>query len=402
MIHITDKSECCGCTACANRCSHQCISLHEDNEGFLYPHVCPDECIDCGQCEEVCPVLRQNGRRIPLKIYAARNRDEEILRESSSGGIFTLLAEKIISDGGVVFGARFDANWEVIHDYTETIDGLAVFRGSKYLQSRLGNTYVKVREFLRAGRQVLFSGTPCQVAGLKTFLKKEYAKLLTVDFVCHGVPSPMVWRQYLKESVACLSRKKNAVLSHSVKREDLEVVESILFRDKKNGWKRYCFTFMFSVSAEHKSRKRLLLSEPFSENPFMQAFLSNLILRPSCYACPVKNGKSGSDLTIGDFWGADDIFPEYVDDKGVSLVMPMSSKGKLFFEELSCSCLESTYKEAQAANPCILNVVDKPVYRDFFFHRFRRKKNFMQTFDDCRSTVFYKRMFRFLYRKAGI
>lgn len=106
----------------------------------------------------------------------------------------------------------------------------------------------------------------------------------------------------------------------------------------------------------------------------MQAFLSNLILRPSCYACPVKNGKSGSDLTIGDFWGADDIFPEYVDDKGVSLVMPMSSKGKLFFEELSCSCLESTYKEAQAANPCILNVVDKPVYRDFFFHRFRRKK----------------------------
>ena len=110
MIHITDKSECCGCTACANRCSHQCISLHEDNEGFLYPHVCPDECIDCGQCEEVCPVLRQNGRRIPLKIYAARNRDEEILRESSSGGIFTLLAEKIICDGGVVFGARFDKN----------------------------------------------------------------------------------------------------------------------------------------------------------------------------------------------------------------------------------------------------------------------------------------------------
>lgn len=192
MIEIKDKKDCCGCSACVQKCPKQCISLKEDNEGFLYPEVDKSMCINCGLCEKVCPVLHQGESRKPLKVYAAKNQDEEIRRQSSSGGIFTLLAEKTIQDGGVVFGARFDEHWEVKHDYTETIEGLAAFRGSKYVQSRMEDNYRKAEMFLKQGRKVLFSGTPCQVAGLKRFLRKYYGNLLTIDMVCHGVPSPLV------------------------------------------------------------------------------------------------------------------------------------------------------------------------------------------------------------------
>ena len=180
-------------------CSRHCISMHEDNEGFLYPIVDKEACIDCGLCEKVCPVIHQGEPTEPLSSYIAINPNEEIRLKSSSGGIFTLLAEKIIADGGVVFGARFDKNWNVVHAWTDTIVGLAPFRGSKYVQSRIGNTYKETKEFLQQGRKVLFSGTPCQVAGLKKYLRKEYDNLLTVDFICHGVPSPGVWRRYLSE-----------------------------------------------------------------------------------------------------------------------------------------------------------------------------------------------------------
>ena len=207
MIEIKDKKDCCGCSACVQRCPKQCITLKEDNEGFLYPIVDKKTCIDCGLCEKVCPILHQGEPQKPLKVYAAKNLNEEIRRQSSSGGIFTLLAEQVIQEGGVVFGARFDENWEVKHDYTETIEGLAVFRGSKYVQSRIEDNYKKAEEFLKQGRKVLFSGTPCQIAGLKRFLRKEYEELLTVDFVCHGVPSPGVWRKYLKETVARMCDK---------------------------------------------------------------------------------------------------------------------------------------------------------------------------------------------------
>lgn len=209
MIDILDKKDCCGCSSCVQRCPKQCITLKEDNEGFLYPIVNKEICISCGLCEKVCPVLSQGEPRKPLKVYAAKNQDEEIRRQSSSGGVFTLLAEQVIREGGVVFGAIFDENWEVKHDFAETIEGLAPFRGSKYVQSRIDDNYKKAERFLNQGRKVLFSGTPCQIAGLKRFLRNEYDNLLTVDFVCHGVPSPGVWRQYLKETVARLFDKNS-------------------------------------------------------------------------------------------------------------------------------------------------------------------------------------------------
>ena len=193
MIEIKDKSQCCGCNACVQRCPKQCIAMCEDEEGFLYPEGDEAICIDCGLCENVCPVINQADARIPLQVYAAKNTDEKIRMHSSSGGVFSILAEQTIKQGGVVFGARFDENWEVKHDYTETIDGVSVFRGSKYVQSKTGDTFKQAEQFLKQNRKVLFSGTPCQIVALKRYLKKEYENLLLVDFICHGVPSPGVW-----------------------------------------------------------------------------------------------------------------------------------------------------------------------------------------------------------------
>lgn len=238
MINILDKKDCCGCASCVQVCPKQCISMNEDCEGFLYPKVDSAACIDCGLCEKVCPVINQNEPKEPLAVYAAMNSNEKIRLKSSSGGIFTLIAEQILADGGVVFGARFNENWEVIHDYAETVEGLEPFRGSKYVQSLIGDNYKYAKQFLLEGRKVLFSGTPCQIAGLKKFLCKEYENLLTVEMVCHGVPSPKVWRDYLQYRRAQHVVGKNAV-SSSI--DELPVITGISFRDKISGWKKYGF-----------------------------------------------------------------------------------------------------------------------------------------------------------------
>lgn len=339
MIQVTDKSQCCGCTACMNVCPKQCISMQEDREGFLYPVVDSSLCIDCNLCQKVCPMLHTKEAREPLNVYAAKNKNEQVRLASSSGGIFTLLAEAVIDKGELVFGARFNADWEVVHDYTETKDGLAVFRGSKYVQSRMGNCYHNVRSFLQQGRRVMFTGTPCQIAGLKNYLRQDDDNLLTVDVVCHGVPSPKVWRMYLDE----ITRKggKNTVLSHPImlNRE----IHSIDFRSKSSGWKKYSFALTLSEAQADGKKNTVLLSSVFMENPFMRAFLSNLSLRPSCYACPVKAGKSGSDITIADFWGIEEVLPELDDDKGVSLVLSYTEKGQLVLDNLSCECTAVDY-----------------------------------------------------------
>ena len=241
MIHITEKFYCCGCMACVSVCPKQCIKMIEDEEGFLYPEIDASRCIDCKLCEKVCPELCQKEERSPLSVYAAKNKNEQIRLASSSGGIFTLLAEKVIDEDGVVFGARFNEKWDIVHDYKETKEGLVAFRGSKYVQSYMGDCYQKVKSFLQQGREVMFTGTPCQIAGLKNYLRKDYDNLLTVDVVCHGVPSPKVWRIYLDE----IARKggKNTVLSHPIcgKAE----IKSIDFRSKSTGWKKFSFALFY-------------------------------------------------------------------------------------------------------------------------------------------------------------
>ena len=321
MISVKDKKDCCGCAACVQRCPRHCILMKEDEEGFLYPLVDVSLCIDCGLCEQVCPVIHQGTAREPLTVFAAKNPDEQIRMSSSSGGIFTLLAEQVLAEGGVVFGARFDEHWEVVHAYTETVEGLAAFRGSKYVQSRTGDSFVQAERFLRQGRKVLFSGTPCQISGLRCFLRKEYDNLVTVDFICHGVPSPGVWRAYLKEKTARQCGGKNSVLSHSTYPLGDVRVENIAFRDKRYGWKKFSFALTLSAPGRRGAKNTVLLRETKYKNVFLKGFLRDLYLRPSCHECPAKCFKSGSDVTIGDFWSINDYLPRENDHCGYSLCL---------------------------------------------------------------------------------
>ena len=326
MISITRKQDCCGCNACAQICPKQCITMQEDNEGFLYPRVDTENCIDCHLCEKICPVSNHGTERKPLKVYAAINKDEEVRKQSSSGGIFTALAEQVIKQGGVVFGARFDERWQVKHDYTETMEGLAAFRGSKYVQSQIGNSYQEAERFLKAGRKVLFSGTPCQIAGLRNYLRKEYDNLLTVDFICHGVPSPMVWRRYLKEEVARQCDRKNSVSEHPIHEEDV-LVEGISFRDKTMGWKKYSFALTLSTTNGSGDKIQFCSCSPMTKNEYLRGFMSNVYLRPSCYSCAFKCLKSKSDITLGDFWNIR-LYNKHLDDnQGLSLMLLNNSRG---------------------------------------------------------------------------
>ncbi len=331
--------KCCGCSACYSVCPKKCIEFHSDKKGFLLPVVDEEVCVSCGACERACPALSDNDTRKPIDVYASKNQDETIRRESSSGGIFTALAEKVINGGGVVFGARFDEHWSVVHDSAETLDELSAFRGSKYLQSVMGDCYSQVEKELKVGRQVLFSGTPCQSLGLRKFLRKDYDNLIVVDFVCHGVPSPKVWKSYL-DSVAC----------------DQSEVSKVSFRNKDKGWAK----FRVQIEQTDKSGEtHKLVDEPFAENFFMRAFLWDFCLRPSCFSCPAKGGRSHSDITIGDYWGIDNVMPEFNDDRGVSLVMAYTEKGRQALAGLNIKNEESDYQSALACNPSIEKSVAK-------------------------------------------
>lgn len=350
MIQLNSKYDCCGCSACAQSCPKGCIIMRADEEGFLYPQIDTDTCIRCGLCERVCPIINQSLPQKPHSIYAAKNKNEDIRLKSSSGGIFTLLAERTINNGGIVFGAKFNDKWEVVHDYTETIDGISAFRGSKYVQSSIGCCYKQAREFLEKDRKVLFSGTPCQIAGLHLFLNKEYPNLTTVDIICHGVPSPLVWHKYvdLLKSTTILPLSK---ISH---------------RDKTEGWK------MFGIKATNNNNE-IVCQENLQINIYLKTFLSNLCLRPSCYKCHALNGRSHSDITIADFWGIEHLHPEFDDDKGANLVFVNSEKGTEIFNSLNCEKIETNFESAIKYNTSYYKSVNEPKYRTYFFKNFHKK-----------------------------
>lgn len=329
MIEIKDKHNCCGCAACVQRCPKQCISLEEDNEGFLYPIVNKSLCVNCHLCEKVCPVLNKQDDTKPVIALAAINTDEEIRLKSSSGGIFTLLAEKIIANEGVIFGAAFNKNWEVHHEEGATIEDLCKFRGSKYVQSKIENSYKRTEYFLKEGKEVLFSGTPCQIAGLKCFLQKDYLNLTTVDFICHGVPSPGIWEWYLKNHIFTKTNTSSKL-------------KDINFRDKTFGWQNYRLAFQF------KSHTPILSAN--NTNGYMLAFLNDICLRPSCYKCPTKKGSSHSDITIADFWGINEFNIEMDDNKGTSLVLINTKKGVELIKEIKMQSKKVSIDKALALN----------------------------------------------------
>lgn len=360
MIQFKKKSHCCGCSACASICPRQCIQMMADEEGFLYPVVNVNQCIDCGLCEQVCPLQKQvknrdsslmeyihheKEGRVP-KTYAMINEDEDIRKESSSGGIFTLIAEEILAKDGVVFGAAMTEDCRSVqHILVKNETELHKLRGSKYVQSTIGECYKRAKDYLENGRFVLFTGTPCQVEGLKGYLGRKYENLICMDLICHGVPSPQVWEKYVDYREA-LAGGKTIRTS---------------FRHKNHSWKNYRVFFEFSNHTAY--------SELASKDLFITAFLQDLCLRPSCYECHFKKINRVSDITVADFWGIGKVMPEIDDDKGTSLVMVHSEKGANILEVI----LDKVYvKEVDFAvvpkyNPSMVRSVAVPKNREKFW-----------------------------------
>ena len=318
----------------------------------MQPHIETKTCIGCHKCEKTCPIIT------PIKIptnyetqaYAAINNDEDVRMRSSSGGLFHALAKWTIEKGGVVFGACFNENWEVIHDYTETLEGIDPFMRSKYVQSRIGDTFKQAKQFLEGGRQVLFVGTPCQIGGLKAYLNKEYENLLAVDFICHGVPSPKVWREYLKE----------------ITKGDLLV--DFNFRDKQNGWLDFQCVSTTSTA---------ILREKQMENTYFRGFLKDIYQRVSCYNCQFKSVHRTSDLTIADAWGIQNYCPQMHDNKGTSLFLIHSLNAANILKE--CPIIESERVELEQPihyNPSLIRSVSKPKYKRKYFFTLLNMFNF--------------------------
>ncbi|WP_343338826.1 hypothetical protein TPELB_10230 [Terrisporobacter petrolearius] len=350
MLEITKKEMCCGCYGCINICPKQCISMEIDNEGFWYPDVDKSKCIGCNLCVNACPIINTPQNNVTkISAYACKNKDENIRINSSSGGVFTLLCEDVINNDGVVFGAAFDENFNVKHDYSTTLDGCDKFRGSKYVQSKINDTYRKVKEYLDKGKLVLFSGTPCQIAGLDAFLKNKYENLYLIDIACHGVPSPLVFKKYIKK-IEHLNGSK---------------IEAINFRDKSTGWNRYSFKIEFENSC---------LTENGYDNIYMKGFLKDVYLRPSCYSCLFKKPITSADLTLADYWGVKNKHAEFDDDRGVSLVLVNSKKGKFMLDAISnrMDVLETDLEFAINYNPCIVSPVKYNPNRKRFFGEFNK------------------------------
>ena len=302
------KKDCNGCGVCALKCPKKAITMMEDNEGFLYPVIDENKCVNCGLCMRICP-NKDYPINDKVKTFVAINKNKKDLMRSSSGGCFIAIAKYIISMKGVVFGARYDNDLKVVHDYAESEKDLIKFQGSKYVRSDLKNSYSKVKEFLDDNRYVLFSGTPCQCQGLRTYLNKSYDKLYTCEIICHANPSPKVFEFY----------KRNKELEKNKKIVDIQ------FRSKSNGWRNQNPIIIYDDKEEEEEKIF-----------FYKGFVVELFNRPSCHNCHFCSSNRLSDFTIGDAWGINMIDSTIKDDDtGISLLCINTDKGYSLKEYLS-------------------------------------------------------------------
>lgn len=314
MPDLASKLECTGCTACMVACPQKCISMVEQEDGFLYPEIDLEKCIKCQKCMRVCPVLSIRSSILhKTSAFAAYSTDNDLRKDSSSGGIFSEIAIEVINKGGVVFGAAYTQDFEIKHICIDNIEELYRLRGAKYAQSVMGKTYFEIKGHLEKNKLVLFVGTPCQVVGLKSFLSKDYPQLICIDFVCHGVPSPSVWKAYVKY--------RSDVDNNGI------MPTSINLRSKETGWSHYKYSNVFNYQQKSWS----CLNE---DNIFMNLFIGDYINRLSCSHCKAKGYDRVSDITLGDFWGIWDVDPCMDDNKGTSVVLLHSKKGEELFSSI--------------------------------------------------------------------
>lgn len=301
------KQECYGCTSCMNSCPVNAISMKEDEKGFQYPEVNKEKCINCGLCKRICPYSNFKQSKNKINVYGVKNKDEAIRSKSTSGGVFTLLANIILNKKGRVYGCILDKNLKVVHIGSDKQEDIAKMRGSKYVQSDLNRVFSDIKKDLEKDKYILFTGTPCQCAGLRNYLRKDYEKLYICDIICHGVPSPKLFKEHLK-----ILEKKGKV-------------ENYIFRSKINGWHNHTEVVCYENNHDYKSN----LSQSFR-----QLFGSDLDLRDCCYECKFTNLNRVGDITIGDFWNLEKTAPEFDDNKGTNLVIINSQKGEKLFKEI--------------------------------------------------------------------
>lgn len=368
MVKITNKEMCCGCKACANICPKQCVKMHYDEEGFCYPLVDNSMCVNCNMCNKVCPIESSiEPINASIKCYAAFCKDDVVIRNSSSGGMFYLLAKYILENGGVVFGAAYDEIHNVYHTYVEKLTDLYKLQGSKYVQSDTNIIYKKVEEFLKSGRLVYFSGTPCQIEALLKFLNNKYENLITQDIICHGVPSAKVWQSFL----------------HSVNNSKCRKAE---FRNKSKGWRNYSVKLTFENGKEYIKEK--------NKDLYMRSFFQNLILRPSCYDCKFKKIQRVSDITLADFWGVWDVAPEMYNFAGTSLVVLNSLKAQEIFSEISGEAVfkEVSFENSIKYNRSMFESASKSQNRQKFFGELENKEFFELSKKYCNNNNAFKRL----------
>lgn len=307
MINISDKEKCSGCSACYNICPVDAIRMSSDEEGFFYPTVDLKKCIKCNKCEKVCQYQEESIlKQHEIEAYAAYNTEENVRWNSSSGGMFALFASEIIKEGGYVVGAAFDDTWMVQHKIIDDIADLPLLMGSKYVQSDLKKIFGQIKKLLDEKKVVMFAGTGCQVKGLKRYLGKEYDNLLCIDFICLGVPSPLIWREY----------KKTVLKDQDIRK--------INFKDKSLGWHKFSF----------KAEGSRTFCEEGRGNMFMNGYFRGYYTRPSCFNCTSKGLMKESDITLADCWGIDKINPKMDDNKGISAIVVHTEYGKKIWEKV--------------------------------------------------------------------
>lgn len=346
-VDIIDKSKCSGCTACYSGCPIKCIQMKEDEEGFKYPFVDLKKCIFCGKCVKLCPFINENPSKNVLNVYGCQSKNKTILMQSASGGFFSILAEYIISIGGVVYGVIYNKDFKVIHERFDNSKEIFKLRSSKYSQSEKSDIYEKVKSDLDNSNKTLFSGTPCEIAGLKRYLGDENENLILVEVLCYGVPSPKIFRKYLE---------------YLEKKENSKIIK-INFRSKDVG--------ITSLKIEFENG--FIYKKNSSEDFYYNSFFSCINMRPSCYDCKSNNHRSGADMTLGDYWGCSTKFEMWDENKeGVSLVIVRTSKGADYFELLKdkIDYKETSLEHAIINNKSIVESCKKNPLRDNFFKKF--------------------------------
>ena len=314
MISILSKKNCCSCTACVSVCPKQCIEMRADGEGFNYPTVKADACINCGKCESVCPVIHNEIcfiNNFNIEGYIVRDKRHDVVAASTSGGFFTSLAEYVLKKGGVVYGAEFDDDFRVHHTRILDISGIGKFRGSKYVASDINGIFIDVKQDLITNKKVLFTGVPCQIAGLKSFLQKEYDNLITMDVICRGTPSPLFWKKHLEYQGNKYKSK----------------IQFVRIRNKTSGY------HSSTMLIEFVNGKKIY--ESARTNYYLKAFFADICSKPHCYNCAFKHEEHCSDFTVYDAWHAAQLADIKDDDKGWTNMMIQSQKGHEFFEKIN-------------------------------------------------------------------